>query len=313
MSLDYIAEKYENIALEVLYMSKVYSSTISGSKISNDTIISERIVNTPSATAKKMLNFVQEMGTLICRRAYTSARSLLDSYLIIIVLNGSGTISYDGDELFVKAGDLVFINCNTEYSHRSSDTDPWELSWLHFNGPTLQMIHSLFLKRNGSILLQPTDLTEYLSLLGKLTAVMLQKNKDYEIISSDYISRIYTKILTETEKIHSQGTTDEKMQMIKEYLEKNFAYKITLDSLSCEFCISKYYMTRRFKELFGTTIIHYLNTCRINHSKKLLRFTSKSVGEVAEECGFPDAAYFNKVFHDAEGITAGKYRKLWKN
>lgn len=294
-------------------MQKIYSSTIAGSKISNDTTISERIVNTPSATAKKMLNYVQEMGTLICRKAHISARSCLDSYLIIIILSGSGTISYSGEDFFVRAGDLVFINCNTEYSHRASDADPWELSWLHFNSPTAQMIHSLFLKRNGSILLHPTDLTEYLNLLSKLTAVMSQKNRDYELISSDYISRIYTKVLTEAAKNHSQDTTDEKMQMIKEHLEKNLALKISLDDLSREFYISKYYMTRRFKELFGTTIVQYLNTCRINHSKKLLRFTHKSVGEIAEESGFPDAAYFNKVFHDAEGTTAGKYRKLWKN
>ncbi len=294
-------------------MSKIYSSTIAGGTISNDTTVSERIVNTPSANAKKMLNYVQEMGTLICRRAHLSARSRLDSYLFILILSGSGTISYDKKDYFVKAGDLVFINCNTEYSHRASDSDPWQLSWLHFNGPTAEMLHSLFLSRNGTVLLHPADLSEYLKLLDELTAVMIQKKRDYELIASDLISRIYTKALTEPLKSDIQGTTDEKMQLIKEYLEKNLSEKITLDGLSREFYISKYYMTRRYKALFGTTIVQYLTDCRINHAKKLLRFTHKTVGEIAEECGFPDAAYFNKIFHDMEGTTAGKYRKLWEN
>ena len=294
-------------------MPKIYSSTIAGSTISNDTTISERIVNTPSATAKKMLNYVQEMGTLTCKRAHLSARSKLDSYLVILILKGSGTISYDKKDYFVKAGDLVFINCNTEYSHRANDSEPWQLSWLHFNGPTAQELHSHFLNRNGTILLHPSDFSEYLRLLDGLTNVMSQKKRDYELIASDYISRIYTKLLIEPIKPDSQGTTDEKIQLIKDYLEKNFQKRITLDDLSCEFFISKYYMTRRYKELFGTTIIKYLTDCRINHAKKLLRFTHKTVGEISEECGFPDAAYFNKVFHDIEGTTAGKYRRLWEN
>ncbi len=294
-------------------MLKIHSSTILGTIISNDTTISERIVNTPSPTAKKMLNYVQEMGTLICRRSHLSKRSRLDSYLIILILNGSGVISYNKEDYSVKSGDLVFINCNTEYSHRANDTDPWQLSWLHFNGPTANEIHNLFLKRNGTIVLHPNDPSKYIGLLRNLTSVMSQKKKDYEFIASDYISRIFTKILTEPLKSNCSNTTDEKIQLIKEFIENNFSEKITLDDLSQSFFISKYYMTRRYKEIFGTTIIKYLTECRINHAKKLLRFTHKTISEIAEECGFIDATYFNKVFHDMEGTTAGKYRRLWKN
>jgi len=292
-------------------VAKYYSSTIAGGKISNDTTVSERIVNTPSPIAKKMLNFVQEMGTLTCKRSHLSARSRLNSYLIIIILRGSGTITYNKKDVAVKSGDLVFIDCNTEYSHCCNMDDPWEFTWLHFNGPQAAMIHSYFLKRNGSILLRPIDISPYLAQLHKLFTIMAQKNRDYEIIASSQINILFTSILTETGNTNQQSNTNEKMYLIKEYLEKNINGKITLDTLSAEFCISKYYMTRQFKDLFGTTIVQYLTFCRINHSKKLLRFTSMPVAEIATECGFEDACYFNKVFHETEGMTAGKYRKLW--
>ena len=294
-------------------MPKTYSSEISAGKITNDTTISERIVNTPSATAKAMLNYVQEMGTLFCKRSHLSARSKLDSYLIIIVLRGSGTISYEHNNIHIKAGDIAFIDCNKEYSHRCAENDPWELTWLHFNGPTAKATHSLFMKRNGSILVKPNDLSLYLSYFSKLYSVMSQKNRDYELIASSQINTIFTAILLEESRGNHNTTTTEKIHQLKEYLEKNFTTKISLERVSEDFFISKYYMLRQFKELFGMTIIQYLTFCRINHAKKLLRFTSMSVAGVANECGFEDASYFNKVFHDTEGITAGKYRKLWDN
>ncbi len=294
-------------------MPKVYSSEINAGKITNDTTVSERIVNTPSATAKAMLNYVQEMGTLFCKRSHLSARSKLDSYLIIIVLRGSGIINYNHNDIGIKAGDLAFIDCNTEYSHRCDENDPWELTWLHFNGPTAKAIHSTFLKRNGSILVKPNNLSLYLSHFSNLYSVMSQKNRDYEFVASSQINTIFTAILLEKSRGNINNTTNEKIHQLKEYLEKNFTAKISLDRLSEDFFISKYYMLRQFKTLFGITIVQYLTFCRINHAKKLLRFTSMSVAEVANECGFDGASYFNKVFHDAEGITAGKYRKLWDN
>lgn len=294
-------------------MANLYSSTIAGGKISNDTTVSERIVHTPSATAKGMLNFVQEMGTLFCKRPHVSTRNTLDSYLLLIILKGSGVITYKDSVHEVRAGDLLFINCNEKYSHCCKKDDPWEFTWLHFNGPTAAELHSLFVRRNGSVLLRTGDISPFLALLSSLNSVMTERNRDYEFTASMLITELYTRVLLATTSHQAQSTTDEKLHLIKEYLNKNFSHPISLDALSEEFYLSKFYMSRRFKELFGTTVFQYLTSCRINHSKKLLRFTSLTVGEIARECGFEDAAYFNKVFHDAEGMTAGKYRKLWDN
>ena len=163
------------------------------------------------------------------------------------------------------------------------------------------------------MLLRTGDISPFLALLSSLNSVMTERNRDYEFTASMLITELYTRVLLATTSHQAQSTTDEKLHLIKEYLNKNFSHPISLDALSEEFYLSKFYMSRRFKELFGTTVFQYLTSCRINHSKKLLRFTSLTVGEIARECGFEDAAYFNKVFHDAEGMTAGKYRKLWDN
>ena len=72
-------------------------------------------------------------------------------------------------------------------------------------------------------------------------------------------------------------------------------------------------MLREFKKQYGVTIMQYLNQCRMNHAKKLLRFTELSVEKIAESCGIPDASYFNRTFRASEGLSAGSFRNQWKN
>ena len=79
------------------------------------------------------------------------------------------------------------------------------------------------------------------------------------------------------------------------------------------FGISKYYMLRGFKKKYGITIIQFINQCRLNYAKKLLRFTDLQVDEISEKCGLQDSSYFNRIFRTIEGSSAGSYRKKWRN
>lgn len=292
-------------------MSKNYWSTISNLNISNSTTDSVRIVHTPSIGAKSMFNYVQEMGSLVCKRSHISSRDPIDSYLFMMILKGDGSVTYNGETYFVSAGDIAFVDCNMKYSHRSSEKNPWEIKWIHFNGPTLKMLYSLFIKRNSSIIKHPADLSRFLSLFEDLSRTMTEKERDFELIASHILSGFVTDLLTEQGADNIKSTTLQKLSLIKNHLENNFQRKITLEYLSKEFVISKFYLTRQFKEHFGITVMKYLEGCRINHSKKLLRFTSLSVGEIAIQCGFENECYFTKVFKENEGITAGKFRKQW--
>ena len=94
------------------------------------------------------------------------------------------------------------------------------------------------------------------------------------------------------EIVRTAGTKRQNVQEIKDYLDLHFAEKITLDALAERFYINKFYLTRVFKEQFGLSVTSYLTQLRITQAKRLLRFTDKSVENVAQECGLNDANYF---------------------
>lgn len=98
---------------------------------------------------------------------------------------------------------------------------------------------------------------------------------------------------------------------VRNYLDENYKKKIVLDDLAQKFNINKYYLTRIFKEQFGTSIINYILGIRITEAKNLLRFSNLSIEEIGLQCGIGDAYYFSRVFKRIEGMNASTYRKQW--
>ena len=78
---------------------------------------------------------------------------------------------------------------------------------------------------------------------------------------------------------------------VKEYLDEHYTEKIALDDLSEHFFINKFYLSKIFRETYGTTVNNYLISKRITRAKQLLRFTDMTVDEVGVAVGMGDANY----------------------
>ena len=74
-----------------------------------------------------------------------------------------------------------------------------------------------------------------------------------------------------------------------------------LDELAEKFFINKFYLSKIFKETYGTTVNNYLISKRITRAKQLLRFTDMTVDEVGAAVGMGDANYFSRMFRKVEG------------
>ena len=273
-----------------------------------------RVLCTPSSFAKSTLLYIQEIGKLKSLKSHTSRRNSLDSFLFVIVISGKGIFTYEGLTYYVEAGDHIFIDCRNPYSHKSSETEPWELMWVHFNGAFLERYFLYFYKKTNSIVLEKTIPTEFITILEQLIELAPQKTADSEIFVSNLLYNLITKILTVKMvlPIINGSTSIEKLQKIKNYLDENFQKKISLDLIAEKFFISKYHVSRNFKNTYGITIVNYTIAKRITHAKELLRFTDMQIDEISRTCGIEDSSYFNKVFRKTEGMTASEYRKKWR-
>ena len=116
--------------------------------VSADVTKSERYLHTPSSFAKQNLYYVQEVGKLQSLIPHKCIREKLDSFLIILVLEGRGCLTVKDKEYTLKNGDCAFVDCNEHYEHISEEKDAWTLAWVHFNGSTVRSFYELFMKYN---------------------------------------------------------------------------------------------------------------------------------------------------------------------
>ena len=114
---------------------------------------------------------------------------------------------------------------------------------------------------------------------------------------------------------HPESVTVSRKRMeliaVKEYLDEHYTERLALDDLAGTFFINKFYLSKIFRETYGTTINNYLISKRITRAKQLLRFTDMTVDEVGAAVGMGDANYFSRMFRKVEGISPRKYRKQW--
>lgn len=276
-----------------------------------DLVTTSRILYTPSSFARTNLLHLQEIGELQAKKPHTSQRSNLQSHLFMIVLSGSGTLSYQGAEYQLSAGQCVWINCQNAYAHRTSD-DLWKLQWLHFYGPHLNAIYEKYRERGGSPVINTKKTTAFSQQWQTLFEIASTFDHIRDMRINEHLSSLLTLLMEESWHPETQSKPVPQrmiLQQVKDYLDLHHSERITLDALSAQFFINKFYLTRIFHEQFGVTINAYLTSVRITHAKKLLRFSEMSMEDIAIACGLQNSNYLNRVFRKVEGIRPRDYRK----
>ena len=276
---------------------------------------STRILYTPSPFARENLFYLQEAGSLRAKAPHVSHRDYLDSCLFILVESGTGTVTVGERQYALSAGDAVLISCAEPYTHSTSE-DPWTLRWVHFNGPTMSAVYRKFLERSGSIFFSPPDPDSYLEILNKLSDTALSDSYVRDMEIHQYLSALLTGIMKDCwnpETVRKDSSAASEIERLRAYLSEHSSEKISLDDLSARFFLSKFYLSKRFREQYGITISDYVLDLRIHHAKELLRFSDLSLDEIAAECGFFDLPYFSRKFKKTEGITPSAYRNQWRN
>ena len=269
----------------------------------SSSVSSSRIIYTPSTFARTSLLHLQEAGSLQAIHPHTSTRTNLLSFLCFIVLSGKGELSYEEQTYQLSEGDCVFIDCRKAYSHSTSN-DLWSLQWCHFYAPSLPAVYEKYKERGGRPVFHPADIKPFTTLLTDI----------YDLASSsDYIRDM--RINEKEQSWHPESMTVSRKRLelaaVKEYLDEHYTEKIALDDLSEHFFINKFYLSKIFRETYGTTVNNYLISKRITRAKQLLRFTDMTVDEVGAAVGMGDANYFSRMFRKMEGISPREYRKQW--
>ncbi len=260
-------------------------------------------------------------------------RVLVD-YEIILVFKGSATITIEGVPYKVKKRDAIFIPPGVKHSITVEDED-FVQPHVHFD--PIYTEDSLKRKISFSVfenltdeqksLMQPNVFEEYSipyvfrpaepERFEKYLFEMIEarkSNRDHHtILCKSKMLMLLRLILKQFDKSRSICSDSDEYNEIKSYIDGNFDQIITLDDLEKQFCINKFTLMRKFKKTYGTNIICYYNSKRLEFAKNMLTDSNQTISEIAKSLNFTDIYTFSRFFKNQVGSSPSCYRNSCKS
>jgi len=128
-----------------------------------------------------------------------------------------------------------------------------------------------------------------------------------------YIAREFRDAESIRSEMIRQKERTERLSSILEYVERNYAERITLKEAASLAKMSVPQFVRIFKKVAGMSFVSYLTHVRLSRSVRLLKESCHTIAEVAYQVGFSDQSYFDRRFKAAFGQTPRDFRSCDKN
>ena len=124
----------------------------------------------------------------------------------------------------------------------------------------------------------------------------------------DYYAQFFTTVSTML-KPHSVYRSEDVIENIKIYIQKNYQKNLTQDFLASLFFLNRSYLSSLFRSRTGEKFVDYLSDIRIEHAEELLQNPDQKMYQIAKAVGYDNDKYFFRIFKKRIGMTPEQYRK----
>jgi len=256
------------------------------------------------------LNFY-DCGEERCANGYFFGPVARDRFIIHFILSGKGTFKC-GQKLYnLGAGD-AFLICPDHVTYYEADMeDPWHYIWVGFNGVKVpKIIHNAGLSYDNPLFYYDTDdfFKDIIEKMASFTKFSLKT----DLSRLSYLYLFLSKLIEIAPKPNTVSVYDSNIERyVKsaiDYIEVNFCYNISVNSLAAYIGISRKYLCTIFKNILGQTPIEYIIKTRMEKACHFLTNHDLSIAEVSTSVGYSDQFVFSKQFKKIIGQSPSYYR-----
>lgn len=240
-----------------------------------------------------------------------------------ICLSGSGEAHIENRIYNFRQGDIQCVSANIPHMSVADDDSFCNWIWIFVDVPTLlngeagSISDTLLEISNSGFngIFSPYEHPELARLINTLTEVSL--DDEFSKLS---ISLLIGQILIESARIGNIDKGEKRLSISRKlkpallYIRENYADPqiMSAEKIANACGMSVSYFRKLFKSEVGMTLPQYIAQTRLSHAVHLLQTTNKKIIQIANDVGFYEVTYFNKLFHDAFGMTPKEMQKKYQ-
>ncbi|MCQ2521130.1 MAG: AraC family transcriptional regulator [Lachnospiraceae bacterium] len=298
-------------------------------KIAKETMV---YANTHTGTDYPVGIYYVELSKMFLERAYWHWHEELE---IALVRKGTAVFCMGEKTYRVSSGSAVLLNGN--HLHSIYAEEPCEIISTMFNADYLFGGKETFLFSkyaaaalgNGGLTIEVFSGQDLygrtaLEYIRNIVNTNLEQPFGYELITKSELSKLWMHYLNRTlklcpalkkgpsENLSSAEVDEERTKKAILFIQNHYEKKITLDDIAEYVHVSKSECCRFFKRSMDVSPFDYLNTWRVYMSAVKMQQNAQEkyqIANLAEEVGFQNASYFNKIFKRTMNTTPLEYRE----
>lgn len=241
-----------------------------------------------------------------------SAPNWHENIELLLCLSGEGYVKCDTETIDFTPGTMAVVNSGVLHSIHSQSEVVYHCL----------IIGNTFCKESGldmtKIRLQDTLQDERAAALYLEVANAIKEHREHP--QRHTIARVRCALLALLAELCEHHIADEghvdtpvspSVDWVKNtilYIKNHLSDKLTLDDIARHVGISKYHLSREFKDLTGQTVFEMVNLIRCKEARRLI-VSGASVSEAASACGFENASYFSRCFKNLFGVLPSKCKR----
>lgn len=236
-------------------------------------------------------------------------------FVIGFIEKGKRKLECKGITYFIDSGDLTLFNPFD--IHTCEQIDHKTLDYRCINIKPARMAHVVYdiTGRQYTPQFQFTHIchSPLVPTIKELHSMIMKEEKEFKKEELFYFlieQLLAENILTLNTQQQTSLQPRHEIALLCEYLKTHYMESISLDNLSALTGLSKWHLLRSFTKEKGISPYSYLETIRIDQSKKLLEQGVDPI-DVAFQTGFCDQSHFTNSFKKYIGLTPKQYMKIF--
>ncbi len=246
-----------------------------------------------------------------------------DYYKIYWIEDGSGTYRIDFEEFTIDGSGIFCLSPGQVFTIESEKVKTaFQIAFdkdfycVETHGKEIACNGLLFnnVHRATAVSVKEEEKVVFQNLVNQMISEIENKGSSHRDMLETYLRMflIQTLRLVDTQEAEVQEVTHQQDQLAQDFIalvEKHFRQEHTVTGYAEKLFVAPKSLTKRLKVLDYPSPSQIIKDRLVLEAKRQLKFSTKTVKEIAFELGFEDPAYFSRLFSKNAGNSPAQYRQ----